>query len=348
MLTAIFPSMSPTPWSLVELTSIAGGRHCASRRRSAVSPVAMAKAPSFDVLASVRPLLEEDGRGGDLTSLATVPEGRQARATFLAKADGVVAGLEAASAVFRCADERVLTTWNVEEGASVRAGTILGAVQGDARALLLAERTALNLMQRMSGVATLASAMARNAAPAVVLDTRKTAPGLRLFDKWAVRIGGGRNHRMGLDDMMMIKDNHVAAAGGVGAAVDAARRYCELHGIDIEVEVEARTLQEVSEVLAALQEGDGPPKGTQPKGARVSRILLDNMARWDPECDGQVDVSMLEEALRMVDGRLETEASGNVTLETVGRIGQTGVTYVSSGALTHSVPALDISLNFDV
>ncbi len=308
----------------------------------------MATAASFDVMASVRPLLDEDARGGDLTSLATVPEGRDARATFLAKADGVVAGLAAASAVFQCADERTCTTWNVAEGDHVRAGTVLGHVQGDARALLLGERTALNLMQRMSGVATLTRAMARAAAPAVVLDTRKTAPGLRRFDKWAVRIGGGRNHRMGLDDMMMIKDNHVAAAGGVRMAVEAARRYCELHGVDIEVEVEARTLEEVSQVMASLHETDGPPRGTQPKGARVSRILLDNMARFDPECEGNVDVTMLEEALQMVDGRLETEASGNITLETVKRIGQTGVTFVSSGALTHSVPALDISLNFDV
>ncbi|KAH7372445.1 hypothetical protein KP509_17G004700 [Ceratopteris richardii] len=190
-------------------------------------------------------------------------------------------------------------------------------------------------MQRMSGIATLTKAMAEAAKPARMLETRKTVPGLRVIDKWAVLIGGGENHRLGLFDMVLVKDNHIAVAGGVANAIRAVTEYLRKHNLDVGVEIETRTLEEVEEVLANKGEGIG----------RVTRIMLDNMVV--PLSNGDVDVSMLKQAVELVDGQLETEASGNVTLETIGKIGATGVTFISSGALTHSVKALDISLNVD-
>jgi nicotinate-nucleotide pyrophosphorylase (carboxylating) len=195
----------------------------------------------------------------------------------------------------------------------------------------MGERLALNLMQRMSGIATATRAMAEAAGDATILDTRKTAPGLRLFDKWAVRLGGGTNHRVGLYDMFLIKDNHIAAAGGIRAAIDAAGRYRKTHAPDLAIEIETRTLDEVDEVLAI---------------GGVDRVLLDNMVEVGD--NGLVDVTMLAEAVRRVGGAFETEASGNVTLATVPAIAATGVDFISSGALTHSVRALDISLKIDL
>ena len=190
----------------------------------------------------------------------------------------------------------------------------------------------LNFMQRMSGIATLTAAMAAAAAPARMLETRKTAPGLRLLDKWAVRIGGGENHRMGLYDMVMIKDNHIAAAGGITAAVARTAAFLRERGmVGTPVEVEASTLEDVREALRSCPGGDAPSES-----ACVTRIMLDNM-----------DVDTMRTAVALVAGRVETEASGNVTLETVPRIATTGVTFISSGALTHSVTALDISLNIE-
>ncbi|CAN4124943.1 unnamed protein product [Withania somnifera] len=177
--------------------------------------------------------------------------------------------------------------------------------------------------------------MADAAHPAYILETRKTAPGLRLVDKWAVLIGGGKNHRMGLFDMVMIKDNHISAAGGVSKALKSVDQYLEQNKLQMGVEVETRTIAEVNEVLEYA---------SQTKTS-LTRIMLDNMVI--PLSNGDVEVSMLKEAVELIDGRFETEASGNVTLETVHIIGQTGVTYISSGALTHSVKALDISLKID-
>ena len=274
--------------------------------------------------------LAEDVGPGDVTTEATIPEGTRATARFLLKEDGVVAGLAVAERVFARVDPEVDVAWTAEDGDRLEAGTVFGTVEGRARSILTAERLALNLVQRMGGVATATARMAAAAAPATVLDTRKTAPGLRHLDKWAVALGGGRNHRVGLYDMVLVKDNHIAAAGGVREAIDAVGRFLERTGRSVEVEVEARTLDELDAVLAALDDG-----------ARVDRVLLDNMAR---RTDAGLDVSVLEEAVRRVGGRLATEASGNVTLETAGRIGATGVDFISSGALTHSVTALDVSL----
>ena len=277
--------------------------------------------------------LAEDVGPGDVTTEATIPAATRAEARFLLKEDGVVAGLAVAERVFRAVDPELDVTWTAADGDRLDAGTVFGTVSGRARSILVGERLALNLMQRMGGVATAAAAMAEAAAPAVVLDTRKTVPGLRALDKWAVALGGAQNHRVGLYDMVLVKDNHIAAAGGVAEAIRAVDAYRQRAG-DLPVEVEARTLDEVDAVLAAVADG-----------SRVDRILLDNMAR---QTASGLDVSLLEEAVRRVGGRVQTEASGNVTLDTVGAIGATGVDYISSGALTHSVRALDVSLKIDL
>jgi nicotinate-nucleotide pyrophosphorylase (carboxylating) len=287
-----------------------------------------------DVAAGLDGLLEralaEDVGPGDVTTLATVPPGRQAEAHFLAKEDGVLAGLAVAERVFAAVDGSLDVAWSAADGDAVAAGAVFGCVEGAARSVLTAERLALNPLQRMSGVATAARAMAGAARPAVVLDTRKTAPGLRALDKWAVRLGGARNHRVGLYDMVLVKDNHIAAAGGIEAALRGVHAYLAAHGLDLPIEVEARTLDEVDEVLRLHTAGLG-----------VDRLLLDNMARRVPE---GLDLATLAEAVRRIGGRIETEASGNVTLETAGALAATGVDFISSGALTHSVRALDLSL----
>ncbi|CAI5492808.1 unnamed protein product [Closterium sp. Naga37s-1] len=299
--------------------------------------------PTCDVMMAVKAALDEDaGDLGDVTSLATIPAGTQASAQFLAKEGGVLAGTALATAVFRLLEPSIQVEWSKEDGDTVEKGEVFATVHGSAHAILQGERVALNFMQRMSGIATSTRAMVEAARPATVLETRKTAPGLRITDKWAVLIGGGQNHRVGLYDMLLVKDNHIAAAGGVPAAINTAREYIRANSLDLPVEVEARTLDELQEVLRCRGEGVG----------RVTRVMLDNMVvlRRGGGDGGQgvhVDVSMLQQAVSMVNGQLETEASGNVTLDTVGAIAATGVDFISSGALTHSVKALDISLNID-
>ena len=283
-----------------------------------------------DLDALIDRALAEDVGAGDVTTEATIPEGTRATARFLLKEDGVVAGLAVAERVFAAVDPDLDVSWTAADGDALVAGTVFGTVAGRARSILTAERLALNLMQRMGGIATAAAEMARAARPATVLDTRKTAPGLRALDKWAVRLGGAANHRVGLYDMVLVKDNHVAAAGGVGPAVEAVGAHARRTGRDVPVEVEARTMDEVDAVLEAVA-----------GGARVDRVLLDNMV--DRTASG-LDTSRLSAAVARVGGRVETEASGNVTLETVGAIAATGVDFISSGALTHSVRALDVSL----
>lgn len=277
----------------------------------------------------IRTALQEDLGSGDITTLATISPETQATARYLAKADGVLAGLAVAERVFALVDERVQITWSKADGEAVTKGTYFGTVKGAARSVLIGERLSLNLMQRMSGIATATQRMVEATQPhaAKILDTRKTAPGLRGLDKWAVLLGGGVNHRIGLYDMVMIKDNHITAAGGLRQAIEAARAYCLANGLEVEIEVETRTLAEVAEVLEI---------------GGFNRIMLDNMVKVS--ADGEVDVTMLETAVAQIGGRYKTEASGNVTLATVPQIAATGVDYISSGALTHSVTALDISL----
>ncbi|MEM6326559.1 MAG: carboxylating nicotinate-nucleotide diphosphorylase [Bacteroidota bacterium] len=274
--------------------------------------------------------LSEDIGAGDITTEATIPPGTPAVARFRVKEPGVIAGMAVAERVFAAVDPDLETTWHASDGDRVAPGDEPGEVRGRARSILVAERLALNLIQRMGGIATAARRMADAAHPATILDTRKTAPGLRHLDKWAVSLGGAANHRTGLWDMVLIKDNHIAAAGGVRAALFAATEHLRASGREVPVECETRALTEVDAALQAHADG-----------ARLDRLLLDNMA---VRTASGLDVSRLREAVERVDGRVQTEASGNVTLETVAAIAETGVDFISSGALTHSVRALDVSL----
>lgn len=310
------------------------------------APIPPPDHPTYDLRKVVRDALEEDaGDRGDITTLSTIPDGAIAEATFLAKAEGVLAGIGLTDMIFEIVDPNLQVSWSMKDGDAVSPGVEFGTVRGSARSILVAERIALNFMQRMSGIATATRAMVEAAAAggggAKVLETRKTAPGLRLVDKWAVLIGGGHNHRMGLYDMFMIKDNHVAAAGGIAAAVARVDEYISKHGLQgTPVEVETRTLEEVDEIIEIISSG---------RSKVVTRIMLDNMAKSDSSKPGGVDVSILKAAVAKIKDNpavasVETEASGNVTLDSVGVVSSTGVTYVSVGALTHSVKALDISL----
>lgn len=270
--------------------------------------------------AAARRALEEDAPWGDVTSLALVPAGRPARAAVLAKAEGVIAGLPMLAAVFRQLDAGARVELARHDGDAVRPGDAVARITGDARALLRGERVALNFLQHASGVATLTRRYvdACRGTRARIVDTRKTLPGLRLLQKYAVRVGGGGNHRFGLSDAILIKDNHVALAGGVRPAVLAAR---ERAGHMRRVEVEVTDLAGLDEALAA--------------GADL--ILLDNM---EPD--------QMAEAVRRAAGRALLEASGGVNLDTVAAIAATGVDLISVGALTHSARALDLSLEVEV
>ncbi|KAL0039454.1 hypothetical protein WJX79_008930 [Trebouxia sp. C0005] len=306
------------------------------------APFAPPPHPTYDLAEVVQFALAEDaGELGDVTTLSTVPEDLEGQATFLAKADGVLAGLAVADLVFSTVDPCLSVSWSGKDGDHIKSGTKFGVVKGSARSILVAERIALNFMQRMSGIATATAAMTdrMQGTSARILETRKTAPGLRLPDKWAVLIGGGKNHRIGLFDMVMIKDNHVTSAGGVVPAIQHAQDFVRRKHKNIPIEVETRTLEEVKEVLQFLESD---------KHSLVKRLMLDNMTKLDSSAPGGVDVSMLKEAVKLVNGRVDTEASGNVTIDTVKAIAQTGVTYISCGALTHSFQALDISLKIAI
>jgi nicotinate-nucleotide pyrophosphorylase (carboxylating) len=271
------------------------------------------------IKAIVQRALAEDVGSGDVTSQWILPPEMRVRGRFLAKAQGVLAGLEVVRQVFRQIDERIAFQARMKDGDVISQGDIVATVEGPAASILTAERTALNFLQRMSGIATLTHRYVEAVAGtrAVILDTRKTAPGLRLLDKWAVRLGGGQNHRLGLYDMVLIKDNHIAAAGGLTQAVERVRRRNQ-QGLAVEVEV--KSLAELEEALAL----------------DVDRIMLDNM-----------DLDQMRRAVEITAGRVPLEASGNVTLENVAAIAATGVDYISVGALTHSVKALDISLEVE-
>ena len=272
----------------------------------------------FDLTDFVRRTLAEDmGSGGDVTSAATIDAGARFRAEMNCREPIVVAGLEIAAAFFRELDGEVLVEPLVQDGDQVEAGTVLMRLKGSARAMLTAERSALNTVQHLSGIATLTRRYVDAVAGtgAVVLDTRKTLPGLRVLNKYAARMGGAHNHRMRLDDGVLIKDNHVAVNGGVEAAVRRARAAST--GLQIQVEVDR--LEQIEPALAAGAE----------------RLLLDNMSN-----------DQLREAVRIVAGRVPLEASGGVNLETIRGIAETGVNYISVGRITQSAPAVDIGLDF--
>jgi nicotinate-nucleotide pyrophosphorylase (carboxylating) len=253
---------------------------------------------------------------GDITSMATIPADSRLRGFMRTKANGVVAGLPVARAVFELIDPTITYRSSVTDGGVAEKGQILVEIQGNGRSMLAGERTALNFLGRMSGIATLTRKFveAVKGTKAVILDTRKTAPGWRLLDKYAVRCGGGQNHRAGLYDMLLIKDNHISGAGGITPAVNRARDLYEKRFL---IEVEVKNLTELDEALKL----------------KVDRIMLDNM-----------DLETLRNAVQMVNDRIPLEASGNISLLNVRQIAETGVNFISSGALTHSAPALDISM----
>jgi nicotinate-nucleotide pyrophosphorylase (carboxylating) len=271
------------------------------------------------VQAAVRQAFDEDlGLAGDVTTNATIAAEARAQGVIAARKPGVVAGMALAEAAFRALDPAVAIEVVAGDGARVAAGGTICRIAGNARALLTAERVALNFLGQLSGVATLTRQFADAIAGtgAAIVDTRKTTPGLRAFQKHAVRCGGGKNHRFGLYDAVLIKDNHVVAAGGIGAAIEAARAHA---GHMVRIEVEVDSLAQLAEVLRH----------------RIDAVLLDNMPP-----------AMLAEAVAMVGGRVLTEASGGVTLTSVRSIAETGVDLISVGALTHSAPVLDIGLDF--
>ena len=263
----------------------------------------------------IRRALAEDVGSGDATTNSIVSEPARLEAFIKAKQHGVVSGLAVAAGVFRTLDENVAFDAAVAEGASVESGATVATIHGSARSILTAERTALNFLGRMSGIATLTRQFVDCVAgtSARILDTRKTAPGLRAIDKLAVKNGGGHNHRFGLYDMILIKDNHIDHAGSLTRAVELARSA----GTDLEIEVEARTLKHVEDAIAL----------------GVTRILLDNMS-----------AEIMVEAVKLSGGRVQLEASGNVNLATVRRIAETGVDFISVGELTHSARVFDFSL----
>lgn len=268
-----------------------------------------------EILSSVERALAEDIGRGDVTTEGIVPEGAMLEGRIISKEDGIVAGLAVAQAAFQMLDKEVEFELFAVDGDKVAAGQTLARIKGPARAILTGERTALNFLGRMSGIATRTRQFVDEVAGtrATILDTRKTAPNLRACDKLAVRLGGAANHRLGLYDMILIKDNHIDFAGSITEAVTRARK----HNQSLQIEVEARSLSDVSEALEA----------------KVDWIMLDNMPSEE-----------MRQAVMLNQGRAKLEASGNVTFENVRQIAETGVDYISVGALTHSVRALDVSL----
>jgi len=265
--------------------------------------------------------LDEDlGRAGDITSIATIPETAKAHAVLLARQAGVIAGLPLAVATFRKLAPELHIEANLRDGAAVAAGVRLLSIMGPARAVLAGERTALNFIGRLSGIATLTADYVRltSGTKARICCTRKTTPGLRALEKYAVRCGGGFNHRFGLDDAFLIKDNHIALAGGIKTALARARAHA---GHLVKIEIEVDTLNQLREVLDT---------------GLADAVLLDNM-----------DIATLTEAVQLAQGRVVLEASGGVTLGSIAKVAATGVDDISSGALTHSAPNFDVALDID-
>lgn len=268
--------------------------------------------------------LKEDVGDGDHTSLATITAGSKGKAKLLVKDTGILAGVELAEEIFHIVDPNLTLTILLTDGAKIKPGDIALEVEGDAQSILKAERLVLNCMQRMSGIATKTHQIAEilKGTPTKVLDTRKTTPGMRYLEKWAVRIGGGVNHRFALYDMILIKDNHVDYAGGIKQAIEKARQYLKVQNKKLAIEIEVRNLGELEQVL---QTGG------------VDRILLDNF-----------NFSDLKKAVDSIGGKYITEASGGITSDNIKQYADCGVDYISVGALTHSVKSLDLSLKAEI
>ena len=264
--------------------------------------------------------LREDITFEDVSTASVCPTARPATVELIAKADGIIAGLDVFARTFELLDSQSSVLFDVADGDEVHAGDHVGQVRGDARVLLSGERVALNYLQRMSGIATYTHNMAAalEGTKTVLVDTRKTTPGMRVLDKMAVKIGGGENHRMGLFDMILLKDNHIDFAGGIRKAIHGAREYLRAKGKDIPIECEVRSLEDIDEVFAA---------------GGVDRIMFDNFTP-----------AMTREAVKKVAGRCETESSGGITLSTMRDYAECGVDFISVGALTHQIKSLDMSL----
>jgi nicotinate-nucleotide pyrophosphorylase (carboxylating) len=264
--------------------------------------------------------IREDVGEGDHSSNAIFPENKTGKAKLIVKEEGIIAGLHVAELVFRNFDDQARIHFFKNDGDPVNKDEVVFEIHGKIRAILSAERISLNFMQRMSGIATATDRLAKIIAnyPVTLLDTRKTTPNLRMLEKWAVKLGGGENHRFGLYDMIMLKDNHIDFAGGIKPAVDAVKKYLVQNGKSLKIEVETRSLREVKEVLET---------------GGIDVVMLDNMS-----------VSEMRKAVDMINGRYKTEASGNITERNIGEIAACGVDFISIGAITHSAKSLDISL----
>lgn len=261
----------------------------------------------------------EDIGDGDHTTLSTIPADAMGRSRLIVKEEGVLAGVKEAEKVLHRVDPSIKMTVMIADGARVKPGDVAFVAEGPVRSLLIAERTMLNIMQRMSGVATMTAKYQDELSGlhTKVLDTRKTTPGMRIMEKEAVKIGGGTNHRIGLFDMILIKDNHIDFAGGIEKAIERARQYCKDNGKDLKIEVEVRSLDDIKRVMAI---------------GGVDRIMFDN---FTPE--------LTKEAVKLVADTMETESSGGITIENLRAYGEAGVDFISVGALTHSVKGLDMS-----
>ena len=268
----------------------------------------------------IKNALAEDVGDGDHSSLASVPADAKGKAQLIIKDEGILAGVELAEMIFATVDKKLQVDVKIKDGEKVQKGDIGLIVTGKAQSILKAERLVLNCMQRMSGIATFTNKLKQKIAhtKAKLLDTRKTTPNFRICEKWAVLIGGGQNHRFGLYDMIMLKDNHIDYAGGIRQAVEATKKYLQENNKNLRIEVETRNLREVEEALAV---------------GGVDIIMLDNM-----------DLDTMRQAVALIGNKAQTEASGGVTEETITAIAQCGVDFISVGALTHSIRSLDISL----
>jgi nicotinate-nucleotide pyrophosphorylase (carboxylating) len=274
---------------------------------------------SLNVDPLLRSALQEDITSEDVSTNSVMPAGRRGHADLICKQDGVICGLQVFARVFRLLDPETSVIFHVMEGDDVSRGQLLAEVTGDIRVILSGERTALNYLQRMSGVATTTARYAKclEGLKTRVLDTRKTTPGMRLLEKDAVKIGGGCNHRIGLFDMILLKDNHVDFAGGIVPAIENAHRWCKENGKDLKIEIEVRNFDELQQVL---------------DHGGVDRVMLDNFS-----------VENTRKAVEIINGRVETESSGGITIDTLRAYGECGVDYISVGALTHSIKSLDMS-----
>ncbi len=268
----------------------------------------------------IKNALREDIGDGDHSSLACIPENTKGKAKLLVKDDGIIAGVDFAKQVFKFIDPDLKIKVDLPDGSFVRYGDIAFVVEGKSRSILMAERLVLNAIQRMSAIATKTRRYVEilQDTQTKILDTRKTTPGIRALEKWAVKIGGGTNHRFGLYDMIMLKDNHIDFAGGIEKAIQKTNQYLKEKNLDLKIEIETRNLDEVKEVLRI---------------GNIHRIMLDNFNYDD-----------LKTAVKLINGKYETEASGGITEETLLKYAQCGVDFISSGALTHSVKNMDFSL----